>query len=166
MQGLQAWFMNVDKDRSGTVDANELQQITFDNRPIGLAVAQKLVSVFDQDRNGTVDFTEYVIMHKFIAHMRQAFMQADSDRSGRIESREIFQALQGAGFAYITMNTVLELLHRFDVTKRGLDWTEFLMMVSHIAHCRSIFEWNDKAKQGWIQLNQDQLTQISAFLRA
>lgn len=45
-------------------------------------------------------------------------MQADSDRSGRIESREIFQALQGAGFAYITMNTILELLHRFDLTKR------------------------------------------------
>lgn len=162
---LQQWFMTVDKDRSGTIDANELQMITFDGQPIGLTVATKLVQVFDEDRNGSLDFSEYVALHKFVGHMRQAFFAADSDRSGRIEAREIFQALTNAGFNYLTMPSVMELLAKFDKTRRGLDWLEFLLMSAHIAHVRSVFLWNDKNKSGIIHLNLDQLTQVAAFLQ-
>lgn len=87
--------------------------------------------------------------------MRQAFFAADSDRSGRIEAREIFQALTSAGFNYLTMPSVMELLAKFDKTRRvcnnllpfllmffkGLDWQEFLLMAAHIAHVRSVFAW-------------------------
>jgi len=164
MQSLQAWFARVDSDRSGTIEAEELQHVTFDRLPIGLEVARKLVQVFDKDRSGNIDFIEYASMHKFISHMRQAFVGADADRSGRIDAREIHQALANAGFNYLSMGSILELLHKFDRTRMGLDWREFLLMVSHIALVRSVYEWNDKQKRGFITLTEDQFTQVSAYL--
>jgi len=138
--------------------------VTFDRTPLGIEVARKLVQVFDKDRNGKIDFVEYASMHKFISHMRQAFIAADTDRSGRIEAREILQALSGAGFSYLSMGSIQELLRKFDKSKKGLDWREFLLMAAHIANVRSVFQWNDSQKKGVITLTEDQLTHISAYL--
>jgi peflin len=107
---------------------------------------------------------EYCTLHKFIQVVRNAFINADADRSGRIEAREIFQALQQCGFNYLTFTTIVELMGRFDTTKRGLDWGEFLLLMAMIAHCRSLFEWNDRDRDGWITINQDQMIQLTAFL--
>jgi len=164
LQQLRQWFDRVDADHSGTIDVNELQQVTFGGQPIGFQVAQKLIQVFDEDRNGAIDFNEYASMHRFISQMKQAFNAADKDHSGRIESNEIFQALSAAGFGYVSMNSVKELTTKFDKTRKGLDWNEFLLMAACIAHVRSVFQWNDKNNTGVINLNIDQLTQIAAYL--
>lgn len=37
-------------------------------------------------------------------------------------------------------------------------------MASHIAHCRSVFEWNDRDKQGVVKFSIDEFTQITAYL--
>eukprot|EP01126_Amoeba_proteus_P003968 TRINITY_DN11345_c0_g1_i4.p2 TRINITY_DN11345_c0_g1~~TRINITY_DN11345_c0_g1_i4.p2 ORF type:complete len:179 (+),score=20.54 TRINITY_DN11345_c0_g1_i4:369-905(+) len=71
LQMLRSWFDKVDKDHSGTLEVDELQFVTFDSKPIGKTIAAQLVKVFDEDRNGCIDFQEYVIMHNFISHMRQ-----------------------------------------------------------------------------------------------
>jgi Ca2+-binding EF-hand superfamily protein len=161
---LRQWFTRVDTDRSGSIDATELQQVTFGGQPIGYEVAHKLIQVFDENRNGTIDFNEYAAMHKFIGNMRQAFMNADSDKSGRIEANEIYNALGGAGFNYLTQNSVKELTTKYDKTRYGLDWPQFLLMAASIAHVRSVYQWNDKQNKGYITLTIDQLTQIAAYL--
>jgi len=161
---LRTWFQKVDTDRSGTIEAEELQQVAFDNVPLGIVVAQKLVQVFDRDRNGRIDFDEYASMHKFLSHMRAAFLMADTDHSGRIEAPEILNALNGAGWTFLTMPTITELMRKFDKTRKGLDWREFLLMLSHIANVHSVFSWNDSYRRGTISLNEDQLLHISAYL--
>lgn len=119
LAGLQNWFNQVDRDHSGTLEVEELQYsrrhellsthdpVTFDGRPIGREVAAKLVQVFDSDRNGHIDFTEYAAMHKFITHMRQAFLAADTDHSGRIEANEIYNALTNAGYHNFKVSLML-----------------------------------------------------------
>jgi hypothetical protein len=49
--------------------------VTFGGVPIGLTVAAKLIQVFDENRNGTIDFNEYCTMHRFISQMRQVRAQ-------------------------------------------------------------------------------------------
>jgi len=159
--GLRNWFLNVDADRSGLLDPNELQNIKFDGIPIGLQVASKLVAVFDQNRRGSVDFGQYITMHKFIEHMRKAFQTVGSPR---ITTREIHTALQQGSFAYISQGTIDECLKTFDKQKLGLDWPQFLLMTAHLAHCRSVFEWNDREKRGEVKFNIDEFTQITAYL--
>ena len=79
-------------------------------------------------------------------------------------SPQIHTAMVASGFPYLTVNTVNELLNVFDPARQGLPWENFLMLSGHIAHARSVFEWNDLDRDGWIKLDQDQLIQISAYL--
>merc|ERR1712232_311311 len=70
----------------------------FIERTISMAIAIKLVKVFDKDRSGTIDFIEYASMHQFITLMQKSFTQADRDRNGSLDAHEIHAALQSSGF--------------------------------------------------------------------
>lgn len=96
--------------------------------------------------------------------MRNAFLVADADRSGRLQAQEISTALQQSGFNYLSYATIVEYLFKYDPQKIGLTWQDFLMLASQIAHTRSIFEWNDTNKDGLVTFNLDQLNQIVAYL--
>jgi len=159
MGQVQAWFRAIDRDGSGQVSANELAGIQFNQRPIGMVVAQKLVKVFDKDMSGEIDFKEYAALHQFLTTMQNVFFQADEDRSGTIDAREIFSALTGAGFQ-LSFPTITACVNKFDTTRRGLDFPTFLYLCAHLAHLRSIFEWNDPQNTGRISLTYDNLCHI------
>eukprot|EP01121_Diplochlamys_sp_Union-15-3_P011726 TRINITY_DN3427_c0_g1_i3.p1 TRINITY_DN3427_c0_g1~~TRINITY_DN3427_c0_g1_i3.p1 ORF type:complete len:131 (-),score=16.16 TRINITY_DN3427_c0_g1_i3:84-476(-) len=129
-----------------------------------MEAAAKLIKVFDIDRNGCIDFSEYATLHQFLNTVRNAFLIADADKSQRLDAKEIHSALRSIGFPYLTPSTIMELINRYDRSRAGLMWEEFLMLAAHVAHCRSIFDWNDKDKDGWITINQDQLIQLTTYL--
>ena len=43
-------------------------------------IAKKLLLIFDKDRNGSVDFAEYITLHKFIMAMSKVFNGTDTVR--------------------------------------------------------------------------------------
>eukprot|EP01114_Cavostelium_apophysatum_P004974 TRINITY_DN1547_c0_g1_i1.p1 TRINITY_DN1547_c0_g1~~TRINITY_DN1547_c0_g1_i1.p1 ORF type:complete len:304 (-),score=50.83 TRINITY_DN1547_c0_g1_i1:68-979(-) len=161
---LQAWFNSVDRDRSGTISAQELAGQPFAGQALGIINAAKLIKVFDKDFSGQLDFYEYASLHQFLNKMQQAFYQADADRSGYVDEREIHAAVQGAGFQ-LTFPTLKEICGRFDyVPNMGLSIQSFLQVCIHLARLRSIFEWNDIQKRGTVTLNFDQLSHIATHL--
>jgi len=136
----------------------------FNGRPLGPQVGKKLVKVFDKDSSGTIDMREYCILHKFLTEMQALFFAADTDRSGTLDEREVFQAITNCGFQ-VSFPTVAALCKKFDITGRKMyDFSVFLFMVAHLAHCRSIFEWNDTARTGQIALTYDSLCHIGTDL--
>jgi len=76
-----------------------------------------------------------------------------------LDAREIHTALTGAGFqlSYPTVETVTA---KFDTTKTGINFQSFLLLCAHLSHIRSIFEWNDTARTGRVNLAYDQLCHI------
>eukprot|EP01125_Pyxidicula_operculata_P004390 TRINITY_DN1671_c0_g1_i4.p1 TRINITY_DN1671_c0_g1~~TRINITY_DN1671_c0_g1_i4.p1 ORF type:complete len:309 (-),score=113.63 TRINITY_DN1671_c0_g1_i4:73-999(-) len=162
-QQCQQWFQSVDRDRSGTVSVPELSQVQFNGRPIGAPVAAKLIKVFDKDQSGSVDLNEYCSLHKFLNIMQAAFFRADADRSGTIGANELYQALSSAGFQ-LSQQTVTAVTKKFDTTGRGLDFPTFLFVCGHLAHIRSIFEWNDQQRTNQITLNFDQFAHVGTDL--
>jgi len=165
MQTMQQWFASVDRDRSGSISAQELAQIQFASKPLGISVATKLIKVFDRDHSGSIEFAEYAVLHKFLTLMQNAFFTADKDKSGAIDPNEILTALQQAGFN-LSMPTVQAYGRKFDPAGRGIDFPNFLWICSHLAHCRSIFEWNDQQRRGSITLTYDALCHIAVDLLA
>lgn len=106
-----AWFGAIDRDRSGHITANELQQCTFANVPLGFDTAAKLIRVFDKNYSGHIDVYEYCAMHKFLSIMQNAFFAGDRDRSGRLDAIEIHTAL-GVGQLTVALPAVQALYNK------------------------------------------------------
>jgi len=156
---IQAWFTSVDLDRSGTITANELAAITFNGVPLGPLVATKLVQVFDKDRSGSIVFYEYAAMHKFLSTLQTSFFASDTDRSGRIDAREIHAALAKTGLQ-VGLPAVQCLMTKYDKSGYGLIFQDFLLLCATIAQGRSLFQWRDTSRTGQISINLDQLLEL------
>ena len=160
---IQAWFQSIDTDRSGHITANEIQRCTFANVPLGFDTAKKLVQVFDKDRGGSIDFYEYAAMHKFLSLMQHAFFAGDSDRSGRLDAREIHTAL-GVGRMTVGFPSVNSLYTKYNRDGYGVSFSDFLQLVAHIACAKSTFEWEQavQGNKGVITINFDKFVELSS----
>jgi len=165
MQQYQAWFQSVDRDKSGTITAFELSTLDITGRPLGLEVAKKLIRVFDKNHSGSVDFNEYVNLHQFVRKMIVAFQQADQDRTGFLDAREIYNALIAAGFQ-MTFPTIEAICKKYDTPQSPgrVSLDGFITICAHLASVRSIFEWNDQQRSGKVILSYDQLSHITIHL--
>jgi len=158
---LQHWFKSMDRDNSGSIKANELANVAIGGILLGIENGIKLIRVFDVDGSGSIEFNEYAALHKFLLSMQQTFKAADGDGSGRIDHNEISGALQKGGFT-LPPNATQFLYSKFNKTGTGLNMSEFIGLVVHIALVRSIFERMDCDKDGSITLNLAQLYEMSA----
>lgn len=160
---LQKWFNSVDRDRSGAISANELANVAVGGIRLGIDLAIKLVRIFDVDGNGQIDFREYASLHKFLLSMQQVFSMGDKDRNGRLDSREIHEALRTGGFN-MSYNTSHALYRKYDTTGYGLDMAQWIALVAHVAMTRTAFETRDRERKGQIVFNFDQLLEFSAAI--
>lgn len=56
------------------------------------------------------------------------------------------------------------MVRKFDPTKQGISIDRYLYICAHLATVRTIFEWNDRDRDGQITLNLDQLSHITIHL--
>jgi len=171
---LNQWFQQVDKDHSGSISPSELGKMVipgqggWGGKPLGISNARKLIKLVDRDHSGTCDFYEYAALFGFVNQMQMAFWNADTDRSGKLDAREIHGALQQAGFM-LSFRSVQVVFKKFASggfmgVGAGLDFVTFMLMCADIAHNRSLFEMADRDRDGKISF--DELLEISAALTA
>ncbi|GAM17993.1 hypothetical protein SAMD00019534_011680, partial [Acytostelium subglobosum LB1] len=160
---MHAWFMSMDRDRSGTISAYELQALIIGGTPLGLDTATKLIKCFDSNRNGHIDFYEYAALHAFVNTMYRCFVANDRNFSGTIDLREIHSALITAGFN-LPYNTINLFFLKYSPTGMPILFTHYINLCASVALCRSLFEWNDPMRTGMVHLNMLQLFDIMALI--
>lgn len=90
--------MKLDKDNSGTIEQEEFLSIpAVASNPL----ATRLIEIFDDDGNGTVDFEEFITgLNAFSSKgnkdekLRFAFKVYDIDRDGYLSNGELFIVLK------------------------------------------------------------------------
>ena len=75
-----------------------------------LDTVKLLMTLFDTDRSGTIGFTEFSGLWKYIKDWQNVFKHFDRDRSGSIDGGELRDAL--AQFGYNLSPPLLELVQR------------------------------------------------------
>jgi len=163
MQQVRQWFMSVDRDRSGSITANELANVAIGGIVIGIDIAVKLIRVFDLNKNGNIDFDEYAALHKFLLNMQGLFQQQDKDHNGRLDSNEMASALTAGGFVMGPI-AFQSLYRKYNQTGQGISMVEFLAVIAHVAQVRSLFEWRDSQRSGQITLDLASLLEITASI--
>jgi Ca2+-binding EF-hand superfamily protein len=164
---LWSWFTAVDLDRSGAITAIELERalINGDWTPFDLDTVKLLMTIFDSDRNGTISFTEFAGLWKYIKDWQNVFRHFDRDRSGSIDGPELRDAL--TQFGYNLSPSVLDLVQRkYDLKANqtmvrggpqpGISFDRFVRACVVVKQLTESFGRLDTDRDGWIQINYDQ----------
>ncbi|KAJ1984589.1 hypothetical protein H4R34_000561 [Dimargaris verticillata] len=119
-QQLQKWFRSVDKDKDGLLTPEDLHSILLngDWTKFNMETIRLLVSLFDLDGRGRLNFAEFRSMWRYVIDWRECFDKFDEDQSGTIRSHQFKRALRS--FGYDLDDGLVELTtHRFNKNYGG-----------------------------------------------
>ncbi|XP_064398322.1 programmed cell death protein 6-like [Halichondria panicea] len=167
-QFLWGIFQKVDKDRSGAISSDELQQAlsngswtTFNPETVRL-----MIGMFDKDRTGTINFQEFGSLWKYVTDWQSTFRSYDKDNSGAIDKVELKTAL--TNFGYRLSDRFYDLLIRkFDRSGRGnVAFDDFIQCCAVIQTLTNSFKAYDTNRNGWISINYEQFLTLVFSLKA
>lgn len=90
---MQSWFNTVDKDRSGQINAKELQAALVNGQGKNFSdqACNLMIGMFDKTKKGTIDVNEFQQLYTYINQWLSVFRTYDRDQSGSIEENELGQ---------------------------------------------------------------------------
>ncbi|CAH9134454.1 unnamed protein product [Cuscuta epithymum] len=121
-------FQMVDSDRSGFVEDKELQQaLASGYQKFSLRTVRLLIFLFKNPNESSLRIgpKEFAALWSYLGQWRETFERFDRDRSGRIDGRELRDALYSLG--YLVPSPVLQLLvSKYDGDSAGLEFDSFV----------------------------------------
>ncbi|KAH7889843.1 EF-hand [Phlebopus sp. FC_14] len=166
---LWQWFSAVDTDRSGALSVTELQNALVNGNwtNFDLDTVKMLMNIFDTDRSGTIGFTEFVGLWKYIAEWQRVFKHFDRDQSGSIEGRELAEALRSFGYNLSPpLLTVLEQKFASGTVAAygpppGITFDRFVRACVTVKTLTEAFQRVDTDNDGWAQLSYEEFMKIT-----
>ncbi|KAI9270519.1 hypothetical protein BDA99DRAFT_501996 [Phascolomyces articulosus] len=159
---LWYWFQAVDTDCSGFLTVDELQRalINGDWTPFNIETVRMMVSMFDTDNTGTIDFNEFTGLWRYIEDWQRCFRTFDTDGSGNIDARELKNALQTFGYN-LSERFIAVLIQKFDRYGRGnITFDNFVQACALIRSLTMSFQRFDTDRDGVIQITYEQFLEL------
>jgi len=151
---VQQWFAAVDKDRSGQINAQELQAalINGQGKNFSDVACQLMIGMFDKDKTGTIDVNEFEQLYTYINQWLGVFRTYDRDQSGHIEEVELAQALQQMGFRF-SPDFIKLLLAKSDLQNhQKMSVDQFIVVCVQIQRFTEAFRMRDSETKGVITI--------------
>merc|ERR1711970_724180 len=148
-QQVMQWFQAVDVDRSGHINAIELQQALVNGNMSKFSedACRMMIDMFDANKSGTIDVNEFGQLFNFVNQWKGVFQGFDRDRSGSIELQELTQALQQMGYRF-SQNFVNNVLARYDPKNRRLTLDNFIVVSFQLKRLTDSFKRRDREMRG------------------
>ncbi|GAX77412.1 hypothetical protein CEUSTIGMA_g4858.t1 [Chlamydomonas eustigma] len=135
--GMREIFMEIDKDHSGSITAEEFAQaLRKKGENLPEEDVLRLVNDADIDGDGTIDYEEFLaatINQSKLEredHLKAAFIHFDLDGDGQITHQELMTSLANMGITDEGINAIIS-----EVDKDGngsIDYNEFCMMMRNL----------------------------------
>ncbi|KAL1006377.1 hypothetical protein UPYG_G00071570 [Umbra pygmaea] len=154
-------FQRVDKDRSGVISDTELQQALSNGTwtPFNPVTVRSIISMFDRENKGGVNFNEFAGVWKYITDWQNIFRTYDRDNSGFIDKNELRQALTGFGEQRYRLSDQFynTLIEKFDRQRKGqVAFDDFIQCCIVLQRLTDVFRRYDTDQDGWIQVSYEQ----------
>ncbi|XP_063778873.1 programmed cell death protein 6 isoform X1 [Pseudophryne corroboree] len=168
-------FRRVDTDNSGVISDAELQQALSNGTwtPFNPVTVRAIISMFDRECKGGVNFTEFTGVWKYITDWQNIFRAYDRDNSGLIDKNELKQALSSFAVQdraeFLTMSaTKLPsyrltdqfyeiLIRKFDRQRKGqIAFDDFIQCCTVLQKLTDVFRRFDTDQDGWIHVSYEQ----------
>ncbi|KAL3248292.1 hypothetical protein MRX96_056554 [Rhipicephalus microplus] len=165
---LRDIFYKVDKDRSGRVDAVELQQCLSNGtwKPFNPEAVRMMINIFDRSRTGTLSFDDFVSLWNYINDWLRCFQDFDKDRSGSIDRNELRDALRC--FRYrLSDESVDIMLMKCDPERKGsINFDDYILCRVTLETFTCSFKSYDTDQDGYITISYENFLKLglSIFL--
>lgn len=128
---LRNIFNQLDRDHSETIDVSELKVILG---KMNLSVEHEdvlfLVSRYDDDNNGTLNFEEFSELILSIMAVKKKFDDIDADKNGSISAQEIHSHMANIGLSSGLSKSIINL---FDEDASGaVEYREFVTLMFYL----------------------------------
>ncbi|GAA40982.1 16 kDa calcium-binding protein, variant 2 [Clonorchis sinensis] len=132
-QQLEELFQSLDHDGSGAVDREELT-VALKEAGIPEKNAERIIQELDVNQDGHITLGEYRLVMGLtdepIAEWKRLFVTLDSDRSGKVDKRELQQMFDEMGM-HFALSTLEDWIADHDVDGDGkLTYQEFMGFVA------------------------------------
>ncbi|XP_063594168.1 programmed cell death protein 6-like isoform X2 [Penaeus indicus] len=157
-------FQQVDKDRSGAIDARELQSALSNGNftPFNPETIKLMIGMFDKKGSGTINFDEFGAVWKYVTDWQQCFRSFDRDGSGNISKDELKTAITTFGYRFSDKFYDV-LMQRFDRTGRGGVYFDDFIQCCIVLHTLTPeFRQHDQEQKGSAVLSYEQFLLIMA----
>jgi len=146
---VQQWFNAVDSDRSGQIDAKELQKALVNGNWSNFSeeACRMMIDMYDKDKTGTISISEFQQLFGSMNQWKAMFESYDKDRSGSIEQAELTQAFQQMGYRF-SPTFVQNLLSKYDPRTRRLTLDNFIVASVQIQRLTTSFRNRDREMRG------------------
>ncbi|KAG2683536.1 hypothetical protein I3843_10G034600 [Carya illinoinensis] len=146
-----ACFQIADQDGSGIIDDKELQRaLSSYNQSFSLRTVHLLMYLFTNSNARKIGPKEFTAVFYSLQSWRDIFERFDRDRSGKIDTSELREALQSLGFAVSPL--ILDLLvSKFDKTggtSKAIEYDHFIECCLTVKGLTEKFKEKDKAYSG------------------
>jgi Ca2+-binding EF-hand superfamily protein len=160
---LWSLFQKVDRDRSGAINAIELQSALSNGTwtPFNPETVRMMIGIFDRDNSSTINFDEFAALWKYIDDWQKCFRSFDKDNSGSIDRNELKNAL--TAFGYRLSDRFYDLvIKKFDRHGKGtVAFDDFIQACVSIQTLTQAFRQYDHQQAGVITIKyEDFLTLI------
>lgn len=160
-------FQKVDRDRSGQISSNELQQALSNGTwtTFNPETTRLMIGMFDSDNSGSINFQEFGSLWKYITDWQTTFRSYDRDNSGSIDKNELKQSL--TAFGYRLSDRFYDILiKKFDRSGRGvINFDDFIQCCVVIQMLTSSFQQYDTNRNGWINIGYEQFLSLVFSLK-
>jgi len=159
---LWGWFTTADADRSGEISAEELKRALVNSdwtTTFDVDTCRMLMGMFDTDQSGTISFTEFVRLIKYVGDWQNIFNHFDADKSGSIDGQELGNALHR--FGYNLTPRLLSLVEQQygslpgTSTTGGISFDRFVRACVVVKTLTESFQATDSSQTGWITINYE-----------
>ncbi|KAF7994749.1 hypothetical protein HCN44_004221 [Aphidius gifuensis] len=160
-------FNRVDKDRSGSITSDELQQALSNGTwtPFNPETVRLMIGMFDKSGNGTVSFEEFGALWKYVTDWQNCFRSFDRDNSGNIDRNELKTALNNFGYR-LSEGLVDMLIRKYDRLGRGtIYFDDFIQCCIVLYTLTSAFRKYDTDQDGVITIHYEQFLSMVFSLK-
>ncbi|XP_044747952.1 programmed cell death protein 6 isoform X2 [Coccinella septempunctata] len=160
-------FQRVDRDRSGYINADELQSALSNGTwsPFNPETVRLMIGMFDKSNQGKITFEDFSSLWKYVTDWQNCFRSFDRDNSGNIDKNEMKTAL--SSFGYRLSDGIIEvLLRKFDRHGRGtILFDDFIQCSVSLHTLTSAFRQYDTDQDGVIQIHYEQFLSMVFSLK-